>query len=152
MSVTSDVKYWVNTVSKDHVSIGALGGFCQACHGKAAPLKKMKPGDWIVYYSPKESFGGKEPCQKFTAIGQIADSRIYQFDMGEGFIPFRRDVTYLNNIKELPIRLLLSELSFTKDRGPKWGAPFRFGLFTIPKEDFELIHQKMISKKRNLET
>ncbi|MFJ7939210.1 hypothetical protein ACIQYG_11945 [Peribacillus sp. NPDC096622] len=27
---------------------GIDGGFAQLCHGKEAPLKKMKNGDWII--------------------------------------------------------------------------------------------------------
>jgi hypothetical protein len=27
-------------------------GFMQVSHGKAAPLRRIHPGDWVVYYSP----------------------------------------------------------------------------------------------------
>jgi hypothetical protein len=32
-------------VSKEHASVGIKEGFVQVCHGKEAPLKKMKVGD-----------------------------------------------------------------------------------------------------------
>jgi hypothetical protein len=35
------MKYWINTVSKDHVMVGKKGGFVQAGHGKKTPLKKL---------------------------------------------------------------------------------------------------------------
>ena len=43
-----------------------------------------------------------------------------------------------------PIRPILGLLSFTKDC-PSWGYAFRFGLFEITKEDFEIIQQAMSS-------
>lgn len=139
MSVT---KYWVGTVSREHVLVGVEGGFCQVCQGKKSPLARMKKGDWLIYYSPKESFEGNEPCQKFTAIGKIVDEDVYTFKMSNDFIPFRRNVAYLHGIKEQPIRPLLDRLSFT--RGTKnWGMKFRMGLFEISKNDFELIQKYM---------
>ena len=65
------MRYWMGVASKDHVQHGITGGFCQLCHGKAQPLKHMQPGDWMVYYSPKEQFEATKPCQQFTAIGQV---------------------------------------------------------------------------------
>ena len=34
-------KYWIGTVSREHVRIGVEGGFCQVCHGKKGPLARM---------------------------------------------------------------------------------------------------------------
>lgn len=102
----------------------------------------MKQGDWIAHYSPKEMFMGKEPCQKFTSIGQIADEEIYQFDMGGGFIPWRRRVRYVDS-EPLAIAGLLEELSFTQGRGPRWGAMFRYGFFEMQENDFKLIYSAM---------
>jgi hypothetical protein len=30
------------------------GGFRQPVHGKAAPVKRLAPGDWIAYYQPDD--------------------------------------------------------------------------------------------------
>lgn len=38
------MKFWIGTVSKEHVMKGVAGGFCQVCHGKQAPLNRMKKG------------------------------------------------------------------------------------------------------------
>ncbi len=162
MSVESAARYWISTVSLEHVLVGVEGNFCQVCHGKKAPLARMKKDDWLIYYSPKLSMGGTEAHQKFTAIGRIADNNIYQFKMAENFIPFRRKVTYLKNVQEQSIRPLLNDLSFTAGK-KNWGYKFFLGLFEIPREDFELIYKKMMtsedaistekpSKKRNVET
>jgi hypothetical protein len=136
-------KYWVSTVSREHVLVGRNGGFCQVCHGKKGPLARMKEGDWIIHYSPKMVMGDDEVCQKFTAIGKIANDRIYQFEMSPGFVPFRRDVNYLKTENEPSIYPLLNKLSFTKEQ-KNWGAKFRFGFFEISKDDFDVIRSSMV--------
>lgn len=138
-------RYWVAVASKEHVQIGLAGGFAQVCHGKPGPLKCMKEGDWIIYYSPTLTFEGKDPCQSFTAIGKIGSGDAYTFAMRQDFIPWRRDVSFLK-CREAPIEPLLNSLSFIKDK-KRWGFPFRRGCFDIPEEDFQLIaHAMGISK------
>ena len=109
------MRYWIGVASKNHVSRGVADGFCQLCHGKAQPLKRMSVGDWIVYYSPKEIFEKSTPCQKFTAIGEVVGTEVYPFEMSPGFIPHRRDIRFLKS-EDVPIRPLLDQLSFIKDK------------------------------------
>lgn len=52
-SVSGQERYWIGVVSASHVSRGVQGGFAQLCHGKSAPLQRMRPGDWLIYYSPR---------------------------------------------------------------------------------------------------
>ena len=59
--------------SAEHVRIGRSKGFMQVCHGKAAPLRRIQPGDGVVYYSPTSVFRSKDQLQSFTAIGVISD-------------------------------------------------------------------------------
>jgi predicted RNA-binding protein len=136
------MRYWIGVASKEHVNRGVAGGFCQLCHGKAQPLKRMAEGDWIIYYSPKEWFDAPTPCQQFTAIGEVVGEKVYPFEMFPGFIPHRRDIRFLT-ATAAPIRPLLAELSFIKDKS-KWGYVFRFGHLEIPQTDFELIATKML--------
>ena len=128
--------------SKDHLQRGLDGGFIQANHGKAAPLKRMQPDDWVIFYSPKLEYEKPEKYQQFTAIAQIADDRIYQHDMGDGFVPFRRNVRFLP-ARDVPIRPLIEALTFIQDKS-HWGAPFRFGTLQIPEDDFKLIAREML--------
>ena len=86
---------WIAVASAEHVSLGRTQGFMQVCHGKSAPLRRVTPDSRVVYYSPTGHFGGKDKLQSFTAIGVVTASEPYQFDMGGGFQPFRRDVTWL---------------------------------------------------------
>ncbi|MCA3149217.1 MAG: EVE domain-containing protein [Burkholderiales bacterium] len=138
------MRYWIGVASKEHVARGVVGGFCQLCHGKAQPLKRMSAGDWIIYYSPKEQFEKATPCQKFTAIGKVVGSVVYPVEMGPGFVPYRRDIHFLE-ASDIPIRPLLEQLSFIKDKS-KWGYAFRFGHLEIPKPDFERIAIKMLGR------
>ncbi len=135
------MKCWVNTVSRDHVRLGVAGGFTQAGHGKAPGLRRLSAGDWIVFYSPKTSLRDGESLQAFTAIGRVADDDLYQVEMAPGFVPWRRNVEFLPCV-ETPIRPLLDELTFIKDK-QRWGYVFRFGLFEISRGDLEVIRRAM---------
>ncbi|MFY0576525.1 EVE domain-containing protein [Cystobacter fuscus] len=84
---------WIAVASAEHVLRGREAGFMQVCHGKAAPLRRLQPGDRVIYYSPTVSFQGKDRLQAFTALGLVKAGEPYVFDMGGGFRPFRRDVT-----------------------------------------------------------
>ncbi len=131
------MNYWINTISLDHVQRGVAGGFTQAGHGKAAGLKRLKKGDWIIFYSPKMSYPDGASLQQFTAIGQVSDEEPYQVDMSSDFHPYRRNVDF-KKCQPVPIRPLLDELGFIRDK-QHWGYAFRFGLFQIAEADFRLL-------------
>lgn len=137
------MRYWIGVASKNHVARGVEGGFCQLCHGKAQPLKRMNQGDWIIYYSPKEYFEEKTPCQQFTAIGKVVGTEVYPFAITADFVPFRRDIEFIQTANSVDIRPLISHLGFIKD--PKhWGAAFRFGYLEINQADFAVIAKAML--------
>ena len=75
------VGYWIGVASWSHLKRGRAEGFAQLCHGKAAPLRRMSVGDWLVYYSPKTEINGAEPLQMITAIGRIVGENVYQYPM-----------------------------------------------------------------------
>ena len=135
------MRYWIGVASKEHVQKGVEGSFAQVCHGKGAPLMRMKGGDWIIYYSPTIQFGSKEPYQHFTAVGKIKSQKPYTFQMSEDFIPWRHDVDFVM-AHDVAIRPLLDDLSFILDK-KRWGFPFRRGCFEISKSDFERIAKAM---------
>ena len=139
------MKFWIGVASKEHVQKGVEGGFCQLCHGKSQPLKRMSAGDWIVYYSSKEKFGDDMPCQQFTAIGRVTDNGVYRFEMAPGFVPYRRDVDFAV-CKSAAIRPLIDKLSFIKDP-VHWGYAFRLGYLQISQRDFSLIATEMLGAK-----
>jgi hypothetical protein len=134
-------RYWMLVASKNHVLHGIEEGIAQACHGKPQPLKRMNVGDGIIYYSPKFEFEKNIPCQEFTAIGMVSGEEVYPFDMGNGFIPYRRNIQYLD-ANPVQIKLLIDKLQFITDK-KQWGYKFRFGAFEISEIDFHLIAKEM---------
>ncbi len=137
-------KYWIAVVSKEHVLNGINWGIMQVCHGKKAPLKRIKKDDFIIFYSSKYRMKDKQPYQKFTAIAKAIDDEIYQVKMFENFEPFRRKVKFLE-CSETEIRPLINDLDFIQNK-KSWGYPFRYGLLEISKKDFDLITNKMLLK------
>lgn len=135
------MKYWIAVASKQHVAIGVKEGIMQVCHGKQAPLKKVHPGDLVIYYSPTEMFGQKIPCRAFTAIGRVHDGALYQYVMSDNFMSWRRDVTFFT-AHDAAIEPLIQHLSFIKNK-QHWGMFFRYGLFAIAEKDFILIASHM---------
>lgn len=141
-------RYWIGVVSASHVRRGVEGGFAQLCHGKAAPLRRMQPGDWLIYYSPRTDMSNGEPLQAFTAIGRVLDEQVYEYRMSDSFIPFRRNIQYMD-CRETKINSLLSQLSFT--RGQKnWGYRFRFGHIEISQQDFQVIANSMLNSEEGI--
>lgn len=139
--MTEAKRYWVNTVSRDHVQAAVAGGFTQADHGKNTRLRRLNKGDLLVFYSPKTQFKDGEPLQAFTALGEVTDTEPYQAEVTGDFSPWRRKLTFKQS-NEAPVRPLLGDLSFIKDK-EKWGFPFRRGLFEIDQRDFKLIARAM---------
>ena len=134
-------KNWVAVACADHVARGRAAGFMQVGHGKLAPLKRIRAGDRIAYYSPTQALGGREPLQTFTALGVVREGEPYAFDMGNGFVPYRRDVDFAAT-QPAPIRPLLDALAFAQPRA-NWGAKFRYGLFAIGDDDMRTIARAM---------
>ena len=139
-------KNWLAVASADHVAVGRTAGFMQVCHGKVSPLKRVQPGDRIVYYSPNQHYSashaqrGKDRLQTFTAIGTVKDGKPYQADMGGGFQPFRRDVTW-HEAEPVSLALLLQKLALTQEKN--WGYRLRQGLVEISDADMTTIAEAM---------
>ena len=143
-------KSWIAVASADHVALGRAEGFMQVNHGKAAPLRRIRPGDRVIYYAPVGSYGGGERLQAFVAYGRVAPGEVYEGVMGGDFTPARRDVIW-EAAQEAPIAPLLPLLSFTAGR-VNWGQPFRWGLFGIDEGDADLIAQAMGVERGRPET
>lgn len=134
-------RYWLGVVQREHVERGVAGGFAQVCHGKRGPLARMKPGDWLVYYSPKTALEQGLPLKAFTAIGQVQAGEPYSFQISPDFVPFRRNVAFVQ-AQPAPIEPLLSYLSFSAGKA-NWGYTLRFGILELTAQDFQLIARAM---------
>lgn len=131
---------WIAVASAQHARRACAqpgAGYMQVCHGKAAPLRRVQAGDRVGYYAPTVTMGGKDRLQAFVSIGVVLPGEPYAFDMGGGFVPFRKDVAYVP-AHEAPIAPLLDAFEFVDDR-QRWGSKFRFGLFDISDHDMGLI-------------
>jgi hypothetical protein len=87
------------------------------------------------------TYGRPENCERFTALGQVRDTRPTQVEQAPGFKPWRRSVKYVE-VTEAPIRPLIDQLTFIR-QGVAWGAAFRFGFFEISRKDFRTIEAAM---------
>ncbi|MEO8542377.1 MAG: EVE domain-containing protein [Burkholderiaceae bacterium] len=143
---------WIAVASAEHARRGCATleqGYMQVCHGKVAPLKRVGPGDRVVYYAPTVTMGGKDKLQSFVSIGIVQPGEPYPFDMGGGFVPYRLNVIYAA-AREAPIAPLLDQLEFVEDRS-RWGYKFRFGLFRVNDHDMSLIANSMKAKRDALD-
>jgi hypothetical protein len=127
---------WLGIVSRAHVARGVAGGFAQLCHGREAPLRRMRPGDWLIYYSPSTELRGGERLQAFTALGQLQGERVYHHTMEDGWQAWRRDVRY-EPVGPVPLATLAPALHLTAR--PHWGVALRRGHLPLDAHDFALI-------------
>jgi EVE domain len=138
---------WVGVASRAHVMRAIEGGFAQVNHGKAAPLKRIKRGDHMLYYSPRLEMRAGDPVKAFTAIGLIEDDEPHRDEQVEGFYPYRRKVRYFK-AHDAPIKPLLDKLEMTHGKS-SWGILFRRGLFRISDGDYRIIARAMGIPQRN---
>lgn len=139
---------WLAVASAEHVEIGRSAGFMQVCHGKATPLRRIQPGDRIVYYSPNRIYSpshasrGRDRLQAFTAIGTVKEGKPYQADMGFGFHPYRRDVAW-HEAGPMPLAVLQDQLAFAQDKN--WDYRLRQGVIEISGADMTIIAEAMFT-------
>ena len=124
-------------MSLDHVRRDVDGGFTQADHGARTRLSRLRPGDRLVFYSPRQSYPDGDPLQAFTAHGVVTGEGPYQVEVSDTFHAWRLAIAFAPSA-QAPIRPLLGELGFIEDPA-KWGFVFRRGLFEIPADDFDTV-------------
>ncbi|GAB2594539.1 hypothetical protein Aab01nite_83060 [Paractinoplanes abujensis] len=135
--MTAPERCWVSTVSLDHVEVAAAGGFTQADHGANTRLRRLRPGDHIVFYSPRTTMIGGDPVRRFTALAVVTGAEPYQAPSEH----WRLACTF-EPVTPIEVKPLAGALSFISDPA-HWGLPFRRGLFTIPADDFAVIAERM---------
>lgn len=123
---------WLGVVSHDHVRQAVAGGFCRFDHGKPNTILKLRAGDRVVYYSPREKLSGGAVVQAFTALGEVLEGDVFYADGAA-----QRRVRYEKECL-VPIRPLLEQLSFTSGH-KSWGLALRRSSFRISEADYDLI-------------
>jgi hypothetical protein len=144
---SAEQRFWINTVSLDHVRAAADGGFTQADHGARTRLGRPRPGDEMVFYSPRTSLQRGRPVRQFTALATITGSEPYQAIVSDELRPWRLAATF-HPCTPVDAKPLVERLSFVTDVA-HWGLPFRRGLFTIPSQDFAVISAGMSPPTRS---
>lgn len=132
---------WLGVVSREHVERGVSLGIAQLNHGKRPPIARLRPGDTLIYYSPRTSYPDGEPLKAFTAIGTVSDDEVWQAHEGD-FAPWRRRVDYAA-ARETPIAELAAALDLT--RAPNWGYSLRRGVLQLTDHDVRMIREAMES-------
>jgi hypothetical protein len=141
----ADVRYWLGVVSLQHVERGVAGGFAQLCHGRASPLRRMRAGDWLIYYSPRIEMDRESArVQAFTALGRLVDDRVYEHDLGGGWVPHRRDVAY-ERVRPVALDELRGQLHLLTRSG--WAMMLRRGHLELDAHDFARIAAAMRAPK-----
>lgn len=130
-------RHWIGVVHLHQAVALRDGGFVAFSRGAEAPVRKVEPGDHVVFYAPKTDFDG-DTVQAFVALAQVADGPVTERDMpGTAFRPWSRPALF-QEVNQFPVRPLLEALSFVQS--PRhWGMAFRRSLFEIPAADFDLI-------------
>jgi hypothetical protein len=105
----------------------------------------MRKGDFVLFYSGKQTLSRTDKCQEFTAIGKVIDDEVFQFQVSEDFCPSRRNIEFLP-AEDISIVPLIDQLEFIQNK-KSWGYPFRFGFFEINQHDFDLISSQMLQKE-----
>ena len=139
----SDENCWVVTASADHAARGKAEGIVQANHGKDA-VRRMRPGDGVVIYSPRATYPDGPALQAFTLIGRITEAEPFQHEIG-GHLMWRRPVLW-QDAKMAAIRPMLDELQLTSGLST-WGMAFRYGLTNISRSDFARIARAMVGPR-----
>ena len=134
---------WIAVASATHARRGCAepdAGYMQVCHGKVAPLRRVKPGDRVAYYAPTVTMGGSDKLQAFVSLGLVRPGEPYAFDMGGGFVPFRRRVRYVR-ARSVLLERLKDQLALCAR--PNWGIALRRGHLALAPEDLRTIAAAM---------
>ncbi len=135
------MNHWIGIVSADHVRTAVDGGFAMFAHGRHSAAQRVKPGDRVAYYSPRERMGEGEEVRAFTALGLVLEGEPAERQMVPGATGWYRRMRWLD-CKPADVYPLLDRFSFVKDR-QHWGMYFRKSLFAVSEHDFALIAEAM---------
>jgi len=133
--------YWIGVAASNHVAIARRDGFAMFAHGSHAAAKRLSPGDWVAYYSPREGISDGAEVRAFTAIGIVLPGEATERLMVPSVTGWSCPMQWLDS-RDAGIYPLLDAFSFIGDRR-HWGMYFRKSLFTVSEPDFRLIADAM---------
>jgi hypothetical protein len=133
--------HWIGIAAGKHVAAGVEGGFAMFAHGRHEAAKRVLPGDWVTYYSPREGMNAGAELRAFTAIGIVLPGEAAEREMAPGQTGWYRRMRWLD-ARPADIYPLLDRFSFVTDRR-HWGMYFRKSLFKVGEKDFALVAEAM---------
>jgi hypothetical protein len=132
----NEPRHFLAVAAADAVARASQGGYLEVNGGKAGPLERMRNGDALVDYSPRDRDGG-DALQAFTALAFVTGEAIFREAGPQGAGPFRRAARFAP-VAPAPIRPLIEALGFIRDKSHR-GASLRFGFLALPSAGFARI-------------
>ena len=135
--------HYLGIAERIHADACVTAGVCVLGLSGPSGVKKLNPGDGVIYYSPKTAPDG-EVLRAFTAIGEVTGETPYERSFEGASQPlWVRDVAWRREAREVSIYDLLEQLSWI--RNPKnWGFYMRGSHRAIPAEDYARIAGAML--------
>lgn len=128
--------HFIGVVHRAQTRTARDRGFVAFSHGDESAVRRLSPGDTVIYYAPKSDFDG-DPVRAFVAPAEVTGEAPHRTDYPGGRTAWVRAATFAK-VREVPVRPLLDRLSFVRD--PRhWGLAFRRGKFSITPDDHALI-------------
>lgn len=134
--------YYLGIAEKSYVDLCTEAGVCVLGISGPSGVKKLNPGDGVIYYSPKTAPDG-EVLRAFTAIGEVTGEGEYERDFGSGTLLWCRNVAWRGEAREVSIYDHLDGLSWIK-KPKNWGFYMRGSHRAIPGEDFARLSGAML--------
>lgn len=134
--------YYLGIAEKNYVEMCVERGVVVLGIDGPSGVRKLKPGDGVVYYSPKTAPDG-EVLRSFTAIGEVVGESEYEMSFDSGTQLWVRNVEWKDGARQISIYDHLDALSWIK-KPKNWGFYMRGSHRAIPGEDFALISGAML--------
>jgi len=137
--------FYIGVAHRAQAIHAAQEGFVAFSHGRESAVQRLNVGDRVIYYAPKSDFDG-EPVQAFVAHATVTgDAPCQRAFMGSDGLFWARDAVF-DPVTEVPVRPLIDDLTFVKDKA-HWGVAFRQGGFRISREDYERIARALLGRE-----
>ncbi|MDQ1106601.1 hypothetical protein [Nocardioides zeae] len=134
---------WICVLSRaDALASIATGTLCLGPRGEGR-LRRMRLGDGVAIYSPREGRRSGAVVRRFTAVGRVTGVAPYQGD-GTTSQDWCRAVDLVDTGGEATVEPLLSRLSFVRDE-PGWGVVFRSGFLEVTTADVAVVREAVLA-------
>lgn len=129
--------HWVCVVSRADAHLAQVEGRLRLSATSERRVRRLREGDGVLLYSPREGNREGAVVRRFTAAGTVVAGEAYQLgDDPHG--SWCRDVRFDDVRDEVEVGPLLERLSFVRP-GAGWGVAFRPGFVRVAEADHRLV-------------